>query len=45
VATTLIARYLKRVNAHIGNTASGVIFPLENIDFVSRGLKEEEKDR
>jgi phosphate uptake regulator len=44
VATTLLARYHMRVNAHIGNAASGVIFPLENIDFVSRGLKQEEKD-
>lgn len=45
VNTTLLCRYLKRINAHLGNAASGVIFPLENIDFVSRGLKAEEKDR
>jgi phosphate uptake regulator len=45
VATTLLTRFLTRINAHIGNAASGVIFPLENIDFVSRGLRQEEKDR
>jgi phosphate uptake regulator len=45
VVTTLLVRYFMRINAHIGNAASGVIFPLENIDFVSRGLREEEKDR
>lgn len=45
VASTLLSRFFTRINAHIGNAASGVIFPLENIDFVSRGLREEEKDR
>lgn len=40
-----LVRYLKRINAHQGNVASGIIFPLHNIDFVSRGLREEEKDR
>jgi phosphate uptake regulator len=44
VASTLLCRFHVRVNAHIGNAASGVIFPVENIDFVSRGLKREEKD-
>lgn len=42
VATTLLARDLLRINAHAGNAASAVIFPIENIDFVSRGLREEE---
>jgi phosphate uptake regulator len=45
VASALLTRYLMRINSHLGNAASGIIFPLENIDFVSRGLKEEEKDR
>ncbi|NQT92702.1 MAG: hypothetical protein HQ559_08070 [Lentisphaerae bacterium] len=45
VASSLLSRFFTRINAHIGNAASGVIFPLENIDFVSRGLREEEKDR
>ncbi len=45
VATAFLLRYVKRINAHIGNIASGIIFPLEYIDFVSRGLKQEEKDR
>lgn len=41
VPATLLMRYFTRVNAHIGNAASGVIFPIENIDFVSRGQKEQ----
>ncbi len=45
VATTLLWRFMRRINSHIGNAASGVLFPVENIDFVSRGLKEEDKDR
>lgn len=45
VASTLLSRFFTRINAHMGNAASGVIFPLENIDFVSRGLREEGADR
>ena len=45
VTTTLLNRYLMRINAHIGNATSGIIFPIENIDFVSRGLRQEEKER
>jgi phosphate uptake regulator len=44
IATTLLTRVLWRVNSHIGNVASGVVFPLENIDFVSRGLRGEVDD-
>jgi phosphate transport system protein len=45
VSAALLLRYLRRANAHLGNIASGIIFPLENIDFVSRGLREEERER
>lgn len=45
VVSALLVRAFKRINAHIGNIASGVIFPLENIDYVGRGLKEEKKGR
>ena len=41
--TALLIHNFTRINAHIGNAASGVIFPIENIDFVSRGLREEKK--
>jgi len=41
VATALLVRSFTRINAHIGNATSGVIFPLENIDFVTRGLRQE----
>ncbi len=43
VATALLTQCFVRINAHAGNTVSGVIFPLENIDFVKRGLREEQK--
>jgi len=43
VNTTLLTRFFMRANAHIGNAASGVIFPLDNIDFVSRGLRKEQE--
>lgn len=42
IATTLLTRAIWRLNSHIGNVTSGIVFPLENIDFVSRGLKGEE---
>lgn len=45
VDATLLCLFLTRTNAHIGNAASGVVFPLENIDFVSRGLREEKSAR
>lgn len=38
--TVLLARYLKRINSHISNVASGIIFPLPQIDFVKGGLLE-----
>ncbi len=41
VLTSRLVQTLARVNAHLGNTASGIIFPLQNIDFVSRGLRQE----
>jgi len=43
-ATVLMIHTFARINAHIGNTATGIIFPLENIDFVSRGLRQQEKE-
>ncbi|MCF7855502.1 MAG: hypothetical protein K9N51_11940 [Candidatus Pacebacteria bacterium] len=41
--TALLIHFFTRINAHIGNTASGVVFPVENIDYVSRGLREEKE--
>ena len=34
VATALLSRYLKRINSHMSNIASGIIYPLDQIDFV-----------
>ena len=45
VATTLLARSLRRIIAHTGNAASGIVFPVETIDFISHGLADEAKDR
>ena len=36
----LVSRYLKRINSHITNVASGIILPLDQIDFVRGGLLE-----
>jgi phosphate transport system protein len=40
VATVLLSRYLKRINSHMSNIASGIIYPLDRIDFVRGGLLE-----
>jgi phosphate uptake regulator len=40
VATSLLSRYLKRINSHISNIASGIIYPLDQIDFVRGDLLE-----
>ena len=40
VATVLLSRYLKRINSHMSNVASGIIYPLDRIDFVRGGLLE-----
>jgi len=38
VCYTLLLRYYKRISAHIANIASGVVNPIEKIDFVVEGL-------
>ncbi len=40
VATTLLSRYLKRINSHMSNIASGLVYPLDQIDFVRGGILE-----
>ena len=40
VATALLSRYLKRINSHMSNIASGIIYPLDQIDFVRGGILE-----
>lgn len=40
VATTLLSRYFKRVNSHMSNIASGIIYPLDQIDFVRGDILE-----
>lgn len=40
VATVLLSRYLKRINSHVSNVASGIVYPLDQIDFVRGGLLE-----
>jgi phosphate transport system protein len=34
VVTALISRYFKRINSHLSNIASGIVYPLNEIDFV-----------
>ena len=40
VAMALLSRYLKRVNSHMSNIASGIIYPLDQIDFVRGDILE-----
>jgi len=40
VVTTLLSRYLKRINSHISNIASGLVYPIDKIDFVRGDLLE-----
>ncbi len=40
VASALLSRYLKRVNSHMNNIASGLTNPLDKIDFVRGGILE-----
>ncbi len=38
LVTVLLTRYLKRINSHVSNVASGIVYPLHKIDFVRSGL-------
>lgn len=38
VATAMLSRFLKRINSHICNIASGLIYPVDRIDFVRGGI-------
>jgi len=40
VSTALLSRYLKRINSHISNIASGVVYPIDQIDFVHGDILE-----
>jgi len=40
VATALLSRFLKRINSHISNIASGLIYPIDEIDFVRGSISE-----
>ena len=40
VATALLSRYFKRINSHMSNIASGIIYPLDQIDFVKGDILE-----
>ncbi len=40
IATALLSRYLKRINSHMSNIASGIIYPLNEIDFVRGDILE-----
>ena len=40
VVTAMLSRYFKRINSHISNIASGIVYPLNEIDFVSGDILE-----
>jgi phosphate transport system protein len=40
VVTAMLSRYFKRINSHISNIASGIMYPLNEIDFVRGDILE-----
>jgi len=40
VVTAMLSRYFKRINSHVSNIASGVVYPLNEIDFVRGDILE-----
>ncbi|MBN2241030.1 MAG: hypothetical protein JW712_14770 [Dehalococcoidales bacterium] len=40
IVTAMMSRYLKRINSHISNIASGILYPLSEIDFVTGDILE-----
>lgn len=40
LVTVVLLQYLKRINSHITNVASGIVLPIDQIDFVKGGLLE-----
>jgi phosphate uptake regulator len=41
VCFTLLARYFKRISAHLANIGSSVILPISNLDFFDEKLRQE----
>ena len=40
VVAALLTRYFKRINSHMSNIASGIVYPLDEIDFVTGDILE-----
>ncbi|MFC1920456.1 PhoU domain-containing protein [Chloroflexota bacterium] len=40
IVTAMLTRYFKRINSHVSNIASGIVYPLNEIDFVSGDIFE-----
>ncbi len=40
IVTAMLTRYLKRINSHVSNIASGLVYPLNEIDFVTGDILE-----
>lgn len=40
IVTGLLTRYFKRINSHVSNIASGIVYPLNEIDFVRGDILE-----
>jgi len=40
VVTAMLSRYFKRINSHVSNIASGIVYPLNEIDFVTGDILE-----
>ena len=40
IVTAMLSRYFKRINSHVSNIASGIVYPLNEIDFVTGDILE-----
>lgn len=40
IVTAMLTRYFKRINSHVSNIASGLVYPLNEIDFVTGDILE-----
>jgi phosphate transport system protein len=40
VVTAMLSRFFKRINSHVSNIASGIVYPLNEIDFVRGDILE-----
>ena len=45
VCMTLMARYFKRISAHLANISTSVILPVSNLDFFDEKTRQEANEK